>query len=177
MRFARACTAGLITFFGSFAGAATATPATTAKIPSTASSLIARSSYGDGVGGEVLPQPALGLAGGDSFPRRVVRKLVGADATDREVPRLGMVEVDAADARRGQGRKRLGELEPLLLCAQQREQPRLLAVVGTGRIAEGRADAAVALGDPLVVRELLVRRVPLAAHLFVLPLGERLGEP
>src|SRR6476620_5052556 len=51
--------------------------------------------------GEVLAEPALHLAGGDSFSARVVRDLVAADSSDGEVARLRMAKVDAADARAG----------------------------------------------------------------------------
>ena len=49
-------------------------------------------------------------------------------------------------------------------------------MIGAGRVAEGRPDAAEALAQQLLARELLVRRVPLAAGAPVQPLGERLGE-
>ena len=60
--------------------------------------------------------------------------------------------------------------------AEELEELRLLAVVGTGRIAERRPDPAVALVDEVVVGEVLAGRVPLAPGLLVEPLGERLRE-
>ena len=60
--------------------------------------------------------------------------------------------------------------------AQQIEQLALLAVVGTGRIAERGPDAAVALRHELLVRQRCVPRIPTRPRLLVEMLGERLGE-
>ena len=89
-----------------------------------------------------------------------------------------MREVEAGDARGGPHRIALGELDPHRGRVEQREQRALAGVVGAGGIAERGADAAVALGDQVFVRELLVGAVaPLAARARVQVLGERLGEP
>ena len=67
---------------------------------------------------------------------------------------------------------------PDLPGAEQVEQAALRQVVGAGRVAEGRADAAVGLGDQVLVGEVLVGLVaPLAPHAGVEHLGERLGQP
>ena len=62
---------------------------------------------------------------------------------------------------------------------EQAEQRRLLGVVGLGRIAGRRADAAIVLGDQLLGRKGLVGRVApeLAPHARVQRLGEGLGQP
>ena len=83
---------------------------------------------------------------------RVVLDLVRADALDREVLRLRMREVESADRRRRRHRERFGEIQALRARIEQVEQPRLLAVIGAGRIAEGRTDAAILLVDQIVVR-------------------------
>ena len=87
-----------------------------------------------------------------------------------------MREVDAADARGRRHRERLGEREPGVLRAEEREQLRLLAVVGAGRIAERGPDPAEALREQLLRRELRAGLVPRAARGLVEVLGERLGE-
>ena len=90
--------------------------------------------------------------------------------------------------RRGRGRRptspatsrssRSGVTPVAALGVEQPEQRRLLGVVGLGRIAGRRADAAIGLADQLVRREALVGRVApeLVAHALVQALGEGLGE-
>ena len=76
--------------------------------------LTARSSYARTVArlvGEVRAQPALGLVERDALPGGVVLDLVAPDPADREVARLRVREVDAADARRRGRREGLGQLE------------------------------------------------------------------
>src|SRR5579862_264049 len=126
--------------------------------------------------GEVLPQPAFDLGHGLALAGRVVLELVGADPADGEVARLRVREVETAHGRCGRHRERLGQVDPDRLRAQQAEELPLLAVVGARRIAERRPDAAEALRDELGRRELLVRRVPLAAHARMQPFGERLSK-
>ena len=62
--------------------------------------------------------------------------------------------------------------------SSRRKMVRLLGVVGLGRIAGRRADAAIVLRDQLLAGELLLRRVApqLAAHALVHALGEGLGQ-
>ena len=64
------------------------------------------------------------------------------------------------------------------LAVEQREQRRLLAVIGLRRIARRRADAAIFLGDQVGGGERLVGGVApeLLAHALVQALGERFGE-
>src|SRR3954463_344507 len=116
---------------------------------------------------EIRPQPTLDLVERHVLARRVVLDLVAADAADREIARLRMREVDAADARARHHRERLGERDPDLLGAEQVEELALLGVVGAGRIAERRADAAELLGTQLLRRQLLAALVPLAARALV----------
>src|SRR5262249_25490326 len=140
----------------------------------------ARSAHGDRVGtlvAEVRPQPAFDLLERLAFPARVVLDLVAADASDGEVARFGMSQIEAADARTRRGRVALGEVEPGLTGSEQLEQLPLLGAAGTGGVAERGPDAAVALRNHLIVRELFARRVPGAAPLGVQPLRDRLREP
>src|SRR3954468_5264827 len=106
---------------------------------------------------EIRPQAALRLFDGDALPCRVVLDLVAAEPPDREVARLGMREVDAAHARSRRHRVGLGQREPGLLCAEEPEQLRLLAVVRAGGIPERGADPAEPLGDQLLARKLRAR--------------------
>ena len=90
-----------------------------------------------------------------------------------------MGEVQAADAGRRVHREAFGELDAgRSLGIEQLEERALLGVIGLGRIAGRRADAAVFFVDQLFVRELLARAIaPVAAGLRVQLLGERLGQP
>src|SRR5204862_7995806 len=126
--------------------------------------------------GEIRPQPALRLGDRHALPRRVVLDLVASDAADGEVAGLRVAEVEPADARSGQRGERLGQLQPGPCRDEEREQLRLLAVVGAGRIAERRPDAAIVLSEQVVAREALARRVPLPAGALVDPFREGLRE-
>ena len=67
---------------------------------------------------------------------------------------------------------------PCVRRAEELEQLELLAVIGAGRIAVGRPDAAELLGDEILGRQLLLLAVaPVLARLRVEVLRERLGEP
>src|SRR5437773_9676385 len=126
---------------------------------------------------QIWAEPALGLGERDSLPGGVVGDLVAGDPADREVARLRMVEVQAADARAGDRGEVLRQLHPGAVGAEQLEELRLLAVVGARGVAEGRPDTAVALGDQLLARKALVLVPPVASRLLVEELRERLGEP
>ena len=106
----------------------------------------------------------------------VIEDLIAADAADSEVLRLRMREIQAAHSRRRQHGEILGQLDSGPLSAQQREERRFLAVIGRGRISGCRTDAPVLLRDHFIARQVLVRRVPLRARLFVEQLRERLGQ-
>src|SRR5690349_15141960 len=125
---------------------------------------------------EVRAQPALDLRERQALPGGVVLDLVAPDAADREVPRLRMTEMDAADARAGHHRVALREGDADLLCPEQVEELPLLAVVRARGIPERRADAAEALLDQLFLRSRGARLVPLAPRDLVQVLGERLCE-
>ena len=65
----------------------------------------------------------------------------------------------------------------VVLDVEQVPERRLLGVIGAGRVAGGRADAPVLLGDQVVVGELLVPAVaPVAADAAGGAFGERLGQ-
>ncbi len=66
---------------------------------------------------------------------------------------------------------------PSSSASEQLEQLPLLAVVGAGRVAQRRADAAEPLRVQVLQHRLGVRLEPVAARLQVDVLGERLGEP
>src|SRR5690349_24993944 len=95
--------------------------------------------------GEARREPAGGLGGALALAARVVRELVVADPADREVLRLRVRQVDAADGGCRGHREALGQRQPGTRRVEQLEELRLLAVVRARRIAEGRADSAVAL--------------------------------
>src|SRR5262249_12360985 len=116
-----------------------------------------------GLVGEVRPEPALGLRHGTALARGIRGDLVAVDPADGEVARLRVMQVDAGHGRRGRDGERLGEREAVRLGAEQLEELRLLRVVRAGRVAEGRPDAAVALGDQLLVRAARALLVPGAA--------------
>src|SRR5213076_2333705 len=91
---------------------------------------------------------------------RVVERLVGADAADLEIPRLRVREVEAAHGSGGDHGEglRQPDLGPRL-GLEQVEEGALLGVVGTGRIAGGRPDPAVAFPDEVVGAEALALAV------------------
>src|SRR3954451_24650402 len=80
--------------------------------------------------GEVRAEPLLGLGDRYALAHGIVLDLVACDPPDGEVPRRRVAQVDAADACRGPHREALGERDADILCAEQLEQLRLLAVVG-----------------------------------------------
>src|SRR5881397_4017991 len=59
--------------------------------------------------GKRRPEPAFGLCDRDSPARGVVLELVPGDPADREVLRLRVVEIEAADRRGGRHREGLGQ--------------------------------------------------------------------
>src|SRR5690606_32422278 len=123
--------------------------------------------------GQRRGQPPLDLLDGHPLPPRVVIDLVAAERADVEVRRLGVGEVEAADGGRRRHREVLGEGGARVgLGVEEAEERDLLGVIGLGRVAGGRADAAVALADEVVVREVLLRRVApeLPADALVEPL-------
>src|SRR5215510_16471044 len=101
---------------------------------------------------EIGAYPALRFGEGTALAGSVGLDLVAADPPDREVPRLRVVEVDPGYGSRGRDGERLGEDKAVRLRAEEREQLRLLGVVGAGRVPEGRTNPAVPLRDQLVVR-------------------------
>src|SRR5712691_6887959 len=129
-----------------------------------------------GLVGQVGPEPALGLGERDALAGAVILDLVESHAADREVARLRVVEVDAAHARAGDRRERLRQLHAGALGPQQPEELPFFRVVRTGRVAEGRPDAAIALRDQVLLRAALLLVAPVEARLLVQVLRERLGE-
>src|SRR6266545_2832427 len=84
-------------------------------------------------------------------PQRLPVELGAALLLHPEIPRIRMVEHERRDARLGVHHVSLGELDADLLRPQSVEQLPLEREVGTGRIAEAVALAAVAGGE-LVLR-------------------------
>ena len=80
--------------------------------------------------------------------------LVAREAIDGEVPRLGMGEVEPADAGRGRHGERLGQVNTgERFGVEQIEQCPLLRVIGARRISWRRTDALVVLAYQLVVAQ------------------------
>jgi hypothetical protein len=75
--------------------------------------------------------------------RGPVLQLVVADAADVEVARLGVRQVEAADAGRRRHRQAVGQAHADVAGLQHAEHRALDAVVGAGRVARRGADAAV----------------------------------
>ena len=70
---------------------------------------------------KVRPEPALGLLEAHPLAGAVVLDLVAAEAADREVARLRMREVDAADGCSRRHREGLSQLEPDSLGSEEIE--------------------------------------------------------
>src|SRR5439155_26227566 len=94
---------------------------------------------------QVRAEPPLRLLHARAPAGRVVLDLVPAHPADGEVARLRMGEIDAADRGNRGHRERLRQLEPDELGVEELEELALLRMVRTGRIPEGRPDAADAL--------------------------------
>jgi hypothetical protein len=100
---------------------------------------------------QVRAEPALDLGYGHAFALGVVGDLVAVDLAEREIARLGVGEVEAAHARSGPHRKRLGNHHAGVgLDVEQAPERALLGVIGAGGIAGGGADAAILLVDEVV---------------------------
>src|SRR5262249_49425163 len=81
-------------------------------------------------------EPALGLLDAPALARRVISDLVALDLADAEVMALGVAEIEPAHRGARPHREALGELDAdPALAVEQREQRRLLAVVGLRGIA------------------------------------------
>ena len=105
--------------------------------------------------------------------------LIAFDFANSEVRGPGIPEEIAADRGSREHGEALGQLDSSPLGgAEELEQGPLLGMVRAGRVARRRADALVLLADDRGIVEVLIWRVTpeLAAHPFVQPLGERLGE-
>ena len=124
-------------------------------------------------GNPVLFDEALFSALGDLVGDHGARDLIASDLSHREVARGGMREVQTAHRGRRRHRARLGQMNAELLGAEELEERALLGVIGTRGIAGRRANAAIALRDQLLARELLVLRVPLATDVLMQFLRER----
>ena len=82
----------------------------------------------------------------------VVGDLVAADFAEAEVARLGMSEVEAADAGAGPHRERFGdEHAGVGLDVEQSPERAFFGVVGAGGVAGGGTDAAIFFVDEFVV--------------------------
>ena len=109
----------------------------------------------------------------------IVLDLILLDPPDAEIVRLRVAEVQTRHAGRRVHGEAFGKRHAGLgRRVQDAEQLGLLSVIGLGRIACGRTDAAVLLADQgLDVEELIGGVAPqLGAHLAVHGLGEGLGQ-
>src|SRR5262245_47372362 len=95
---------------------------------------------------QVRGEPALDLRPRHLLWPGVVLDLVAGDQINREVPGLRVAEVEAADGRRRPHGEALGQPDAggLLDCQELPQRP-LFGVIGTGRVACRRADAAILL--------------------------------
>src|SRR3954467_2725572 len=128
---------------------------------------------------EVGREPSLRLLDRPALAPRIVLDLVAAEATQHEVPRLRVREVQAAHRRPRPHGHALGELDAGVdLGVEQLPDDSLLGVLRACGVARSRPDAVVLLGDePLAVEGLVGGVAPeLLAHPLVQPLGEGLGE-
>src|SRR5262245_60725808 len=105
-------------------------------------------------------EPFLRFGDGPALARGIVLDLVALDLADAEIVAVGMAEIEPADRRARPHGEALGEPDPdAALGVEQREQRRLLAVVGLRRITWRRADAAILLGDEVGAAERFVRSI------------------
>src|SRR5262245_27759068 len=89
-------------------------------------------------------EPFLRFGDGPVLARSIILDLVALDLADAEVVAVGMAEIEPADRRPWPHGEALGELDPdAALGVEQREQRRLLAVVGLRRIAGRGTNAAI----------------------------------
>ena len=78
----------------------------------------------------------------DAAPLGIIVELVAADPGDSEILAVAVAEIKAGHGRGRQHREILGQRHSARIAAEHVEQDRLQAVVGAGRIARRRADAA-----------------------------------
>src|SRR5262249_30137256 len=125
-------------------------------------------------------QPSLGLREGLILAPRVIFDLIAFYFPDAEIITLRMAEIEAADRGARPHRKALGHFHPdRALAAEEREHRALLGMIRLRRITGRRTDAAIALGDQLLVTQRLIRLIApeFAPHPLMHALGERFGKP
>ena len=119
----------------------------------------------------MLSEPSSRCVDGLSFARRIVFQLIPADAAEHEVARLGMAEVNAADAGRRCHRAAIGQIDTDALRCEQIELYRLAVVLCSADMRERVVDAsfadfqhewldAVTLRDRLVVMARVYASLP-----------------
>src|SRR5882672_8183112 len=102
-------------------------------------------------------KPALHFFDRLTFATSVVGDLIQTEPADGEVFRLRVREVQAADASGRRHRRVLGERESNGARVEEVEQLELLAVIGTRRIPEPRADRPVTFRYDVVGGQRLVK--------------------
>ena len=134
--------------------------------------------YSRGIVVEVGAEPAFDFGDGHALALVVVGDLVAVDLAEGEVARLGVGEVEAADAGAGPHGEGLGDLHAGVgLDVEQAPDGSLLGVVGAGGVAGGGADAAILFVDEFFGGEVFAEAVaPLVADAFVQAFGEGFGE-
>src|SRR5215469_9193037 len=124
-------------------------------------------------------EPSLGLGKRLILTPCVIFDLIAFDLADAEIVTLRMAEIEAADRGARPHRKALGQFHPDgTLAAKECEYRTLLGVIRLCRIARRRTDAAIALGDQLLIAQRLANVITpeFTAHPLMHALCERFGK-
>src|ERR1051325_2895598 len=123
-------------------------------------------------------EPAFHFGDWFAFARGEIGHLVAVEFADGEILRLGMREVEPADAASGPHGETLGEFDAgVRLHVEQLPENALLGVIGARGITGRRTDAAILFLDEVFRRKLLGPSVsPLVTNALVEKLGEGFGQ-
>src|SRR5262249_26254096 len=104
-------------------------------------------------------EPPLAFCDGPALALGIVLDLIPLDLADAEIGALWMAKIEPAYGRAWPHCVAFGQLHADALALEQSEQRALFGVVGLRRIARRRTDAAILLGDELLMAERLIRGV------------------